>query len=173
MMIGGKNLFSRGRRARNNPRQSMLALITLLLSFGIAAGFSFVFDLLPANPESSGKSTSDGGVIVDGEGGARTRDTLVFLDGVLPSPSYNPDEQPWNRTWGGSDGDYGYSVWGDGSYIYTCGYTYSFGAGSADLLLVKWDPDGNQVWNRTWGGSSSDYGRSGWGDGSYRYGGGA
>ncbi|MHA1698274.1 MAG: hypothetical protein ACTSWN_05480, partial [Promethearchaeota archaeon] len=71
--------------------------------------------------------------------------------------------------------DRGNSVWGDGSFIYTCGHTWSFGDGSDDLLLVKWDPDGNQVWNRTWdgssswGGSSSDYGKSVWGDGSYLY----
>ncbi|MHA1369432.1 MAG: hypothetical protein ACTSRA_06965, partial [Promethearchaeota archaeon] len=168
-MIGGTDLFFRGRRARNTPRWSILALITLLLSFGIAAGFSFVLDPLSANPESRGKSTSDSGVSIDGEGGASMRDTVVFFYGGLPSPAYYPGEQPWNRTWGGSSEDWGYSVWGNGSYLYTCGYTMSFGSGSADLLLVKWDSDGNQVWNRTWGGSSYDFGYSVWGNGSYLY----
>ncbi|MHA1370364.1 MAG: hypothetical protein ACTSRA_11690, partial [Promethearchaeota archaeon] len=77
--------------------------------------------------------------------------------------------QVWNRMWGGSDSDKGNSVWGDGSYLYTCGYTWSYGAGDSDLVLVKWDTDGNQVWNRTWGGSDSDYGESVWGDGSFIY----
>ncbi|MHA1716444.1 MAG: hypothetical protein ACTSXP_12440, partial [Promethearchaeota archaeon] len=125
--------------APNNRLALMLVIFALLLSFGIAAGFSFVLGPLSINPESRGKSTSDAGVGVDGEGGARIRDTVVFLYGGLPSPSYYPGEQPWNRTWGGSDDDGGYSVWGDGSYLYTCGETYSFGAGSIDLLLVKWD----------------------------------
>ncbi|MHA1372270.1 MAG: hypothetical protein ACTSRA_21435, partial [Promethearchaeota archaeon] len=168
-MNGGMDLFSRGRRARNTPRRSMPALIALVFSFGIATGFSFFLDPLSTNPESRGKITSDSGVIVDGEGGARMRDTVAFFHGGLPLPSYYPCEQPWNRTWGGSDSDYGESVWGDGSYLYTCGYTYSFGAGDNDLLLVKWDTNGNQVWSRTWGGSSNDVGGSVWGDGSYLY----
>ena len=45
----------------------------------------------------------------------------------------------WNCTWGGSSRDSGKSVWGDtAGYIYTCGYTSSFGA--SGLLLVKWPP---------------------------------
>ncbi|MHA1368649.1 MAG: binary toxin-like calcium binding domain-containing protein [Promethearchaeota archaeon] len=77
--------------------------------------------------------------------------------------------QIWNRTWGGSDPDSGSSIWCDGFYIYTCGYTQSYGAGSSDLLLVKWDADGNQIWNRTWGGSDPDSGSSIWCDGFYIY----
>ncbi|MHA1369359.1 MAG: hypothetical protein ACTSRA_06555, partial [Promethearchaeota archaeon] len=168
-MIGGMDLFSRGRRARINPRLSMLALFALVLSFGIAAGFSFVLEPLPINSESRGKSTPDDGVSFDCEGDALMRDTVMFLHKGLPSPSYNPDEQPWNRTWGGSYMDEGWSVWGDGTYLYTCGTTYSYGAGFFDLFLVKWDSDGNQVWNRTWGGSDWDEGNSVWGDGSYLY----
>ncbi len=47
----------------------------------------------------------------------------------------------WNQTFGGSIGLYyeiGMGVWGTGSAIYTCGYTASYGAGSTDMLLVKW-----------------------------------
>ncbi|MHA1699914.1 MAG: binary toxin-like calcium binding domain-containing protein [Promethearchaeota archaeon] len=77
--------------------------------------------------------------------------------------------QLWNRIWGGSDGDCGYAVWIEGNYIYTCGWTDSYGAGDTDLFLVKWDADGNQVWNRTWGGLASDWASSIWGDGTYIY----
>jgi len=65
----------------------------------------------------------------------------------------------WNRTLGGPNNDYGNSLCGDGTYIYTCGKTNSYGAGGEDLFLVKWDTDGNVVWNRTWGGSNSEIGR--------------
>nr|MDO8111440.1 hypothetical protein [Candidatus Sigynarchaeota archaeon] len=70
--------------------------------------------------------------------------------------------QVWNRTWGGTSEDYGYSVWGNGTAIYTCGYTHSFGAGWTDMVIIKWDDAGNQVWNRTWGGISIEFGNSVW-----------
>nr|MDO8109095.1 hypothetical protein [Candidatus Sigynarchaeota archaeon] len=75
----------------------------------------------------------------------------------------------WYCTWGGTQDEFGYSVWGDGTYIYSCGVTPSFGAGNDDLLLVKWDAAGNQVWNRTWGTTAIDRGFGVWGYGSAIY----
>ncbi len=72
----------------------------------------------------------------------------------------------WYRTWGGASPDLGMSVWVDlDGMIYTTGTTSSFGAGSEDLALIKWGPDGTQLWNRTWGGTSSEYGDIVKGDG--------
>ncbi|XOB46748.1 MAG: hypothetical protein ACKKMV_00990 [Candidatus Nealsonbacteria bacterium] len=75
----------------------------------------------------------------------------------------------WNRTWGGESGDRGSSVWGDGTYLYTAGTTQSFGTGYTDLVLIKWDANGNILWEYTWGGGDYDYGSSVWGDGTYLY----
>jgi hypothetical protein len=63
----------------------------------------------------------------------------------------------WNKTYGGTNADYGRSVvqTGDGGYA-LAGYTYSFGAGNADDWLVKTDASGNQLWNTTYGGTSED-----------------
>jgi len=65
----------------------------------------------------------------------------------------------WNRTWGGIDGDVGTDVAVD-SYndVVVSGYGWSFGAGDADIIVVKYDMDGNQIWNRTWGGANLDSG---------------
>ncbi|MHA1369651.1 MAG: binary toxin-like calcium binding domain-containing protein [Promethearchaeota archaeon] len=78
--------------------------------------------------------------------------------------------QIWNRTWGGNYNDEGHAVCGDGTYIYTCGATASFSSGSSgDVLLVKWDTDGNQIWNRTWGGLREDEGNAIWTNGTCIY----
>ena len=68
----------------------------------------------------------------------------------------------FTKTFGGIDNDDAYSVQQttDGGYIFT-GYTRSFGnGGSDDLYLIKTNSDGEEEWTKTFGGSSSDYGRS-------------
>ncbi|MFX1346962.1 MAG: hypothetical protein ACFFAI_17855 [Promethearchaeota archaeon] len=73
--------------------------------------------------------------------------------------------QLWNRTWGGSSLESGLAICGNGPYIYTCGITSSYAIGAYDMLLIKWDSSGNQLWNRTWGDVGNDYARAIWGDG--------
>ncbi|MFX1242383.1 MAG: hypothetical protein ACFFA7_14130 [Promethearchaeota archaeon] len=73
--------------------------------------------------------------------------------------------QLWNRTWGGSSLETGLAICGNGDYIYTCGVTSSYAIGAYDMLLIKWDSNGNQLWNRTWGDVGNDYARAIWSDG--------
>jgi hypothetical protein len=103
------------------------------------------------------QQTSDGGYIIIGEtssygnGGA---------DVWLIKTSSNGSSL-WTKTFGGSNSDGGYSVQQttDGGYIIT-GYTYSFGNGVMDAWLIKTTSNGDSLWSKTFGGSSTDYGRS-------------
>jgi hypothetical protein len=77
--------------------------------------------------------------------------------------AYEPAVQ-WQKTFGGESYDSGNSVQqtSDGGYI-IAGYTYPlpYGASTtADVYLIKTDPDGNEVWQKTFGGNGEDWGWS-------------
>ncbi len=101
--------------------------------------------------------TSDGGYIIAGgtmSYGAGSYDVYLIKTDSL-------GDTLWVRTYGGADGDCGYSVaqTSDGGYIVS-GYTYSYGAGSCDVYLMKTDPLGDTLWTRTYGGADEDCGIS-------------
>jgi hypothetical protein len=88
----------------------------------------------------------------------RTISSALF---ILLLASSAQAQQTWTRTYGGSGDDVGYSVQQtkDGGYI-VAGYTTSFGAGGADMYLIKTDASGDTIWTGTYGGRLADYGYS-------------
>ncbi len=100
--------------------------------------------------------TSDGGYIVAGwsqfQGPYNEDLWLIKTDA-------NGDSL-WSRFFGGSAYDMAYTVeqTSDGGYI-AVGYTLSFGAGNEDVYLVRTDALGSPEWEKTYGGTGSDYGR--------------
>jgi hypothetical protein len=101
------------------------------------------------------KPTSDGGYVFAGwtsSSGAGWADFWVTkLDGS--------GNVTWSKAYGGADGD-------DARYIaevpaggfIVSGWTVSFGAGNADLWLMKLDASGNPEWQNTYGGADDERG---------------
>jgi len=67
----------------------------------------------------------------------------------------------WDRTYGGNNNDMVYSLiqTTDGGYV-VAGFTSSKGAGGLDFWVIKLDYQGNMSWDKTYGGSDSDWARS-------------
>ncbi len=78
--------------------------------------------------------------------GANKEDDLLLL-------KYSPHgEVLWARTWGGekSEKAVGIHLAPDGNLV-VAGQTNSFGAGRDDVLLLKYNLDGNLIFQKTWG----------------------
>jgi len=71
--------------------------------------------------------------------------------------------EEWSKTYGWSNGGESFSdinLTPDGGYI-IAGYTFSVGAGSGDMYLVKIDASGNEEWYKTFGGTGSEIATTG------------
>jgi len=67
----------------------------------------------------------------------------------------------WERTYGGSERDVANCIaaTSDSGFV-VVGHSYSFGAGDADVYLLRIDSNGDTLWTRTYGGLLHDTGES-------------
>jgi WD40 repeat protein len=99
------------------------------------------------NSASSIIQTNDGGFAV--AGGIHNDVWVIKLD--------SNGNLLWGKTFGGSSDDIARSIiqTDDGGFV-VAGETKSKGAGYSDVWIIKLDPNGNQQWDKTFGGSVSD-----------------
>ena len=102
---------------------------------------------------NSVRQTDDGGYIVAGY-------TKTYAAGNYDFYLIKTDSSGnalWEKTYGGEGWDYSYSVWqtSDGGYI-VAGNTSPDGS-TSDGYVVKTDSEGNIIWEKTFGGTDSDY----------------
>jgi PKD repeat protein len=131
-------------------------------------------DLYAVKADASGNelwSRAYGGAGLDhGYGACETDDGGYLLVGYTTSfgaggkdvyavKTDSEGNELWSRTFGGPSTDVGRAVVVavDGSYVIS-GHTESAGAGEHDILLVKVDSQGQQVWEMTHGGAESEWG---------------
>jgi len=109
------------------------------------------------------EKTTEGGYIIAGTingycGGWSSQDGDAYLVKINSSGT-----KLWEKNFGGSRGDYGYSVQqtSDGGYILAGGsHSYSYGGWCEDFYLIKTDNQGNKVWEKSHGWGENDEARS-------------
>ena len=99
------------------------------------------------------KQTRDGGYIITGHTKSYQQAGNVWL---IKTDSLG--NEVWNQILAGSQSGYGMDVQQckDGGYIIS-GYSYVPGGNIFDVLLVKTDQNGNQLWQQNWGSNEFEY----------------
>jgi len=89
---------------------------------------------------------------------------VIFTMLFSPLPGICAEENiivEWDKIFGGSENDYASSLiqTDDGGYA-VAGETSSYSVGNEDFWFIKLDSKGNKLWDKTFGGSSSDNAKS-------------
>ena len=109
-----------------------------------------------------GFQTEDGGYIVYGSSGSTDIEGLLIKDGNAIIVKYDKDGNLlWQKSWGGNFLDGFKSVFQteDSGFI-VFGYSTSTdieglpNKGYDDAIIVKYDKDGNLLWQKSWGGKN-------------------
>jgi len=99
--------------------------------------------------------TPDGGYLIVGDTYASGEQSDIWL--IKTDSNGN---MVWNKTYGGSGNDHGNAIHNttDGSGYIIVGSTSSYGNGTSDIWMMRVDTSGNEIWNRTFGGTGIDEG---------------
>ncbi len=111
--------------------------------------------------------TVSGGYIVVGRSTSSNGDLVGLAkggwDAIILKYDFNGNLL-WNKNFGGTSTDYFFGVDVSDNAIIAAGYSWSnngdlvgMNKGNADGIIVKYDLNGNVIWNKNFGGSGNDY----------------
>ncbi|MCD6573486.1 MAG: hypothetical protein J7K95_05280 [Thermoplasmata archaeon] len=81
-----------------------------------------------------------------------------YLDDAFLLKIDKEGNEIWNRTYGGWREDVGKKIIETSDGYVIGGHTLSYGNGDADFWIIKVDKNGNEIWNKTYGGGRADFG---------------
>jgi len=100
--------------------------------------------------------------------------TLSFLSLLFSACLFAQNTREWGTYYGGTGSDFGYAVATDNSgnvyvagntndndasvFFASTGFQNTYGGGTNDAFLVKFDSNGNRLWSTYYGGSGNDQG---------------
>lgn len=100
-----------------------------------------------------------GGMSCEGDSGC------IYIAGLMGTPTNDRvitkmtvnGEIKWTKFFGGDQADPGNKILRslDGNYI-SFGYSKSYGANGYDFCAIKFDPNGNEIWHKIYGGPGTD-----------------
>ena len=176
--FGGTNSYHQGKSVQQTSDAGYIILGTLEINGGNGNGKGDIYLIktdMNGNAQwnktfggtysreqgESVQQTSDGGYIICGE--SSNTDSLVVGDEVCLIKTDMNGDSLWARTFGGLSADSrGNSVQQtiDGGYIIVGMKEDYFGNSGSDVYLIKTDGNGNEQWNKTFGGTEEDDGYS-------------
>jgi hypothetical protein len=133
---------------------SLLALCCTIFTYGQGT-FEKTYPTTYDKTSRDVVSTGDGYILV----GMTNTSNLYDCD-LCVMKTDNAGNQLWMKTYGGNKPDYAYDIeeTGDGNY-FVVGFTQSFGGGDMDVYLLKMNPAGDKIWEKTYIGFGNDEGR--------------
>ena len=139
---------------KNEKKLPIVWLVTILGSVALA---TLSVPVLAQSTTNCGLEYCLGGPIINNWDCWSSEQLNMYL-GETGSlfPLVTSDAFQWAKFWGGSEDEHGKGIFISNGNIYVSGSTWSFGAGTNDALLLKYDLSGNEIWNKTWGGSHCD-----------------
>lgn len=141
---------------------ALIIVIAFLATSSLAAKPAEEWNRTYGGPYGDGawslQGADDGGYLIAGYTSSLGRSSdlwLVKVDSL--------GNEQWDKTFGGTGEDVGYSVKQtmEGSYV-VAGTTKSYGMGSEYLWLLKTDINGKKLWDKTFGGFVSSSGDGAW-----------